>query len=167
MTQVYFISDTHFGHKNICKYRTQFSTPEEHDRFVFNNIMSVSGKRNILWLLGDSFFTKESMALYREINERFMQVNVVFGNHCADNDERIKNAREIAATCNKFGALFSYKGFWLSHAPIHPDELRGKKMIHGHVHDQTLDDNRYFNVSCENIGYKPISLNEIKERMID
>ena len=65
--------------------------------------------------------------------------------------------------------LEKYKGAWLSHAPIHPAELRGKINIHGHVHyanvlDETGKlDNRYFNVSLENTGGCPIALNVIKE----
>ena len=31
MSKVFFISDTHFGHNNICKYRPQFSSAKEHD----------------------------------------------------------------------------------------------------------------------------------------
>jgi calcineurin-like phosphoesterase family protein len=59
-------------------------------------------------------------------------------------------------------SLVKYKGFWLTHAPIHPDELRGKMNVHGHVHTKTLADNRYFNVSCENVGYKPVCFDDIK-----
>lgn len=59
--------------------------------------------------------------------------------------------------------FMKYKEFWLSHAPIHPNELRGKVNIHGHVHSATIDDDRYFNTSLENIGYKPISLQEIRK----
>ena len=55
-----------------------------------------------------------------------------------------------------------YKEFWLSHAPIHPEELRDRINIHGHVHYKNIDDARYFNVSCENIGFKPISLENIR-----
>ena len=55
-------------------------------------------------------------------------------------------------------------GFWLSHAPIHPDELRGFKNIYGHTHKNIIPDNRYINVCCENVGYTPISLEEIKAR---
>ena len=43
---VFFIGDTHLGHTNAIKWRTNFSTPEEHDETIFNNIMNVSGKRN-------------------------------------------------------------------------------------------------------------------------
>ena len=55
-----------------------------------------------------------------------------------------------------------YKEFWLSHCPIHPNELRGKVNIHGHVHNKTIIDCNYFNTSCENVDFKPISLENIR-----
>jgi calcineurin-like phosphoesterase family protein len=62
--------------------------------------------------------------------------------------------------------IIKYKGFWLSHAPIHPEELRGKPNIHGHVHTNTLNDSRYFNASLENIGYKPVSIEEVRRATV-
>ena len=56
-----------------------------------------------------------------------------------------------------------YKDYWLSHCPIHPNELRGKYNLHGHVHNKTVEDVRYFNCSLENIDYTPISLDQIRE----
>lgn len=61
MSATYVISDTHWGHRNICKYRPEFSTPQEHDRAVIEGILSVAAKSNTLWILGDCFFTFESL----------------------------------------------------------------------------------------------------------
>jgi len=67
--------------------------------------------------------------------------------------------------------LFKYKGLWLSHAPIHPDELRGKPNCHGHVHYKSIqldgaDDGRYLNCCVENLmrnmGRPLINLREVK-----
>jgi calcineurin-like phosphoesterase family protein len=164
MSTVYFISDTHFGHRNICKYRTEFNSAEEHDEFVFDNIMSTGSKRDTLWMLGDLFFTEESIKKFDEINNKFNCVNVIFGNHCTEGKGKIIS-KYIANNCNRFGSMFKYKGFWLTHAPIHANELRGKYNIHGHTHHHIIDDHRYINVSVENINYKPISYNEIMERV--
>lgn len=163
MSKVYFISDTHFGHKNICKFRTRFSSAEEHDDFVFEAIMTTGSKRDTLWMLGDLFFTTESLKLFDAINSKFNCVNIIFGNHDTDNSVRKRNARYIASSCNKFGSIFKYKGFWLSHAPIHTDELRGCRNIHGHTHNHLIDDNRYINVCVENLrGGKPVCFDDIE-----
>ena len=55
---------------------------------------------------------------------------------------------------------FSYKGVWLTHIPIHPDELRGRPNIHGHTHNHIINDNRYLNVCMEQINYRPLEFTE-------
>jgi calcineurin-like phosphoesterase family protein len=44
-----------------------------------------------------------------------------------------------------------------THCPIHSSQLefRYKYNIHGHVHENSLDDKRYINVCAEVIDYKP------------
>ena len=52
----------------------------------------------------------------------------------------------------------------LSRIPMYPESLsRWKGNIHGHVHDNSLSDSRYINVSVENINYTPINFEEIRE----
>ena len=59
--------------------------------------------------------------------------------------------------------LFKKYGFWLSHCPVHPNELRHKKNIHGHVHNKTVDDDRYINVCCDVVNYTPVELDKIRD----
>lgn len=56
--------------------------------------------------------------------------------------------------------MVKYKNLWLTHAPIHPDELRGKKNVHGHCHGHILNDKRYINVCVEHAD-RPIPIEEI------
>ena len=181
MSKVYFISDCHFGHRNICKYRTQFSSMEEHDEFVFENIMSTVNKRDTLWMLGDMFFDGEVLEKYgKPIAERAGWTHLILGNHDTDNTYRKKNVGRMFDLFDSVHGLHSKYGYWISHAPIHEDELRGKVNIHGHVHfatvkmvEKTVDekgtpwyrkviDPNYVNVCCENVNYKPIALQDIK-----
>lgn len=163
MSQVFFIGDTHWGHRNILKYRPEFSSIQEHDETIFQGIMSVSGKRNTLWLLGDNFFSEEEVDRYLPtMCDSFMHVNWVPGNHDTDNASRQRAFRKAVTRVNKVHALCHYHEFWLSHAPIHDSELRGRKNIHGHTHSVSVKDPRYLCVSCEQVNYKPISLDEIR-----
>jgi calcineurin-like phosphoesterase family protein len=53
----------------------------------------------------------------------------------------------------------------LSHCPIHESEIgRFAKNIHGHVHENTLEDSRYINVSCEAVDYTPVLFDELIQR---
>lgn len=158
MSNVFFAGDLHFGHIGISKFRP-FSSEEEHRETIIENFNSVLGKRDTLWLMGDIAFNAEVIAQVNRIQcaRKFL----VLGNH------DYKNIRLWLSVVDEIFGITKQKGMWLSHAPIHPDELRGKINVHGHVHYATIDDPRYFNVSLENIGYKPISLLEIRERIGD
>ena len=163
MSNVYVMSDCHFGHRNILKYRTQFSSIAEHDSYIMDNILKTLRKRDILWLLGDCFFTTESLEYLRVIKDKCQHVNFVMGNHDTDSSEGRANIPIMVneKLVHKIGGVFKVKGKrWLTHCPIHPDELRGCVNIHGHVHNSTIQDPRYFNASCENINYTPILIND-------
>lgn len=173
----YFIADMHFGHSNIHeKFRTRFSTQEEHDSTIHQNILSCGGSNNVLWLLGDTFFKASHFWRLSEYAKAYQKVNIVMGNHCASSLPRyalrFKNV-------NVYGVVQKF-GLWLTHVPVPDYELNRGNCIHGHMHDkkitleinytcdfeeeyyQTIEDKRYFCVSCENIGYKPVSLGDIK-----
>lgn len=172
MSKVYHIGDLHLGHRNILKYREEFSSIEEHNGTIVDNIKSTINKRDTLWLHGDILFSDDDKTLldFYEVVSHCENIRWILGNHDTDNTKRQKLMMTIfkvlSEGCNfQVHSLVKYKGSWLSHAPLHPDELRGKINIHGHVHSQSIDDNKYFNVSCENVGYKPVTYQEILERI--
>lgn len=80
------------------------------------------------------------------------------------------NCTEMISTsklCDAFDevhSLLKYKEFWLSHAPIHPEELRGKKNVHGHVHTESVSDLEYLNVSVDSsfMNFFPRTLREVR-----
>lgn len=171
MSRVYFISDTHFGHKNIKKFRnkpdgSEFDTFDDHDEYVLNNILSAVTKRDILWILGDVNF-HDNLDVIEKIASNVQKLNIISGNHDFEKDHQ-PALRELLNIPNvAVRGLCKYNGYWLSHAPIHPDELRGKKNIHGHVHYQSIDDDRYINVCVESewCNFKPIDFQNIKQEI--
>ena len=160
MATVYFMGDAHLDHKNITKFRTQFSSVEEHNQIIKENFHKVVTKRDLVFMLGDMCFSREALEDIKTWKcERKI---LICGNH--DLEQGI-TMRDL---CNTYDAVYSlkrYKDAWLSHCPLHPNELRGKKNIHGHVHYATLDDDRYFNTSLENINYSPINIEEIRKKL--
>ena len=161
MSLVYVMSDLHLGHNNICNFRTQFSSAEEHDEIILDNYRSVVTKRDTVIFLGDVAFTKERLA---DISGLAGNKILVCGNHDL---ERGITMRDVVETYGSVYSLWTRKGCWMSHAPIHPTELRGKFCVHGHVHHKTLPDPRYFNASMENIEYKPKKFVDILEELRD
>lgn len=165
MSSVKFISDLHLGHKNICNFRSGFNSLEEHDAIIKDNILSSVSKRIKLYLLGDIAFTGEAGDwIVDELFKYCPNTVIVLGNHCSK--EGKENIIKYVQAGIKIHGLTTYKDAWLTHCPIHPDEIRKKtRVVHGHTHNHNIDDDRYFNASCENINYKPIRWDEILERM--
>lgn len=159
MAEVYFLGDCHFGHRNILQFRPQFKTIKEHDDFIIDNINKVVSKRDKLILTGDTCFNRDALDCLRRI--RCPAIHFVFGNH---DDYNIDFKNEVNGICWVSGD-FKYKEFWISHIPLHAEELRGKFNIHAHMHGSTLSDTkRYISTSCEQVGYTPISLQQIRDR---
>ncbi len=153
---VFLISDTHFGHYNIIKYCNRpFISSEEMDETLIENWNKVVSKEDKVYHLGDVGFKS-----FLRMEELFNNLNgtkiLIKGNH--DNfklSQYAKLFKDVRGSHQLGGCL-------LTHIPIHPDSLsRWKANIHGHVHNDTLEDKRYVNISVENINYTPISLEQI------
>jgi calcineurin-like phosphoesterase family protein len=164
MSIVRFIADLHLGHTNMAVKRG-FSTVEEHDEYAITQWNSVVTKRDITYILGD--VTMEKSAPYHLLDQLNGMKHVVMGNH-----DRRQDVHKLLEHVVSVTGMVQYKGFILTHCPIHPMELehRFPKNIHGHIHEKQvmkmLDgweeiDDRYICVSCEHVDYKPKSLEEL------
>lgn len=158
MANVWFTSDLHFGHKNIQKYRLGVTSEEDNRRRIIADWDKLVTKRDDVYVLGDAAFTMDTVECFNNLAGRKFLVR---GNHDElDTQVYLKYFKTV------YG-LKKYKEFWLSHAPIHPNELRGKINLHGHVHYQDVEDSRYFNMSVESLwehGYPSlISLDQVRK----
>lgn len=159
MAEVYFLGDPHFGHRNILKYRPRFKTIKEHDDYIIDRINATVTKRDKLILTGDVCFDRASLDCLRRI--RCPQIHIVLGNH---DDYNIDFKKEVNGVLWVSGD-FKYKEFWISHIPIHKDSLRNRVNIHAHLHNEVIKDSQYVHTSCEQIDFKPISLQEIRKSL--
>ena len=181
MSRLMITSDLHLGHKSITKYRPQF-TKEEHDEIIFDNLASNITKRDTLFLLGDIAFTLDWHIKVAAIKCKHKVI--ILGNH--DTDRSVK-VHQFAGLYDKVHGLLSHRGYWWSHCPIHPQEMRGRTgNIHGHMHGNniwdprefpdaspeelvatvgaglmTQLDTRYLNACVEHTNFKPISFEEL------
>lgn len=143
MSNVWFTSDLHLGHKTAA-YLRGFSSVEEHDAHILAKLQIV-GKKDKLFVLGDVAWRPQSLMLLHDapgIKE------LIFGNH---------DKLQIACYLKVFPKVHGfrrYKDFWLSHCPIHHQEIyRCTANIHGHIHNGSAtkqpEDHRYFNVNID------------------
>lgn len=173
---VWFCSDLHFGHKNIQKFRHFVSSEEDNRNMIKAHWAHLVTKRDDVYVLGDACFTMETVEDFANLPGR---KHLVRGNH-----DKLDTQAYLKYFEGVYG-LVKYKEFWLSHAPIHPQELRGKYNLHGHVHYHNVrpefnpvyhakeqpEDRRYFNCCVENImalHQRPlIRLEEIRKLLND
>ncbi len=166
MGNVRFAADLHIGHKNIASFsgpqRGGITNVDEHDRWVVEQWNSVCAKNDLIWVLGDVCMDKSKLPLLKKMKGN---KHLILGNH----DEFSLDT--YAPYFNKIHGFVRYKGLWLSHCPVHPQELRGKSNCHGHNHNKVVldsegnPDKRYVCVSLEQIGGCPITLEEVRKRL--
>jgi calcineurin-like phosphoesterase family protein len=151
-TKVFFCSDTHFSHKNICRGVTEwrlpdgsipksqtrdFQTIEQMNNAIVNNINSVVGQDDVLIHLGDwSFGGIENIQKFRD---RILckEIHLILGNHDTHIENNRNNVQELFTSVNHYTKLmYNSKTFVLSHYPIQSwDGLnKGHIQLHGHCH---------------------------------
>lgn len=163
MSNIFFISDEHFFHKNIIQYCARpFFSVEEMNETLINNFNERVSENDITWHLGDFCFGDKKI-VKEYIHKLNGKHNLILGNH-----DRFKPSDYI--NCGfQWASRFPVcilDFIWLSHQPMFINGVCGPYFnICGHNHNNTpLFVNDYFtmNISVENTGYKPINLDEIK-----
>ena len=162
MNRLLLTSDLHLGHRSAYKWRPRFSSPEEHDDVIYDNLASSVGKRDTVYFLGDVAFTDR--ALLKIQNLKVKHKVLILGNHDL---ERGMKLEKLLLVYDKIMALYSKRNLWFSHCPIHPSEMRRRLgCVHGHTHATVVDDPRYFNVCLEQTEYKPILFSAVMDEML-
>ena len=174
MSNVYFIGDLHFGHKNISAFRSQFIDELDHRQYLVDIWNAHIKPKDLVYVMGDAAFTQDGLQSVGQLQGRKILIR---GNHdLLPTEAYLEYFEEI------YG-IIQYKGMWLSHAPIHPSELYGRTNVHGHCHRggpmEVHEAGRrhihavggtkatYFNVCAEHLPtpYVPIRLDDLQERI--
>lgn len=163
--QSYFIADLHFGHSDrILEWRSGFKSVEDMELTIVDNINSTVRVDDNLYLLGDIIITKKGFESFDKIlcKNKYL----ILGNHDNERDgitfldwkDKVKNIRSsMDITVSSYNVV-------ASHIPVHMNSNdRWSYNIHGHLHEELIKDPRYINVSCEQVGYKPINKKDILE----
>lgn len=84
-SNIYFTSDSHWGHKNIIDYCNRpFSSVEEMNETLINNWNIAVGKNDVIFHLGDICFGGSSVweSILPRLNGK---IHLILGNHCVKN----------------------------------------------------------------------------------
>jgi calcineurin-like phosphoesterase family protein len=138
MSNIWFTSDTHFGHRSILTFcpNTRLGIDHnDHDEILIRNWGNTVSEDDTVYMLGDIFFCGATRA--NEIMDRLPgKKHLIYGNH----DEIIKNQKPLR---DKFASVNDYlelsiedRLLVLFHYPLL--EWNGIKYgsycLHGHVH---------------------------------
>lgn len=165
MKETWFISDTHFSHKNIIKYCNRpFSSIEEMDETLIANWNSRVKPNDTVFHLGDFAFSKQPERYLERLNGN---ITLIRGNHDHDN---IVNALAMYSNIE----IVDYKEISIAnrtivmlHYPMYTWNKKPHGAIHlyGHVHNGNNFDlgigNSAVNMCVEWWKYAPVNISDI------
>ena len=167
MRDIWVISDTHFGHEGILKFKDDkdnvvrdFTCVADMDELMIQNWNKVVKQGDLIYHLGDVFFgPKEN---FQKMWPRLKgSKRLIVGNH-----DDIKYLSS--------GGFFQKVMMWrcwkefnmiMSHVPIHMSEERSSYNVHGHIHQNNSPTKDHYNVCVEKQNYCPIHIEDLAERM--
>ena len=184
--KLFFTSDTHYSHTNICSATTSWEKGEENTRkfnsleqmndTLVNNINEVVGENDILFHLGDWSFG--GFDKIPEFRNRIIckNIHLLLGNHDHHIEKNKEDIRLLFSSVNQYLELqVKYNvntplqgevNLVLMHYPIASWNNMNKGWIHlhGHVHlpsNKRIAQGRAMDVGVDGNNLKPVSLKEI------
>jgi calcineurin-like phosphoesterase family protein len=165
---IYFIADTHFGHKNIIQYEDRpFPDVPTMDVKLIEYWNSVVKHEDTVYMLGD-FTLKHNFDSVRGLCDELNGHKILIrGNHDSLTREKYLEAgfeNVFPDTVTIENAIDGHR-LILSHYP--PLKVEGYNYyLYGHVHGKWCQAEEFNNaicVSCERINYHPVSLDQVGE----
>jgi calcineurin-like phosphoesterase family protein len=162
---IFVIADLHCGHANIIRYCCRpfsYADVNEMDSVLIDNWNYTVPLENGIWFLGDLVYGKDVKAPEYYLDRLNGKITLIRGNH----DEDVPGTIQSAVI--EYGSF----RFFLVHDPSDaPPDFDGW-VIHGHHHNNLLAEypfinfiERRVNVSAEVVGYSPMSLRELANRI--
>lgn len=189
MSNIFLVSDHHFGHENILKFkyldgvtliRPEFSSVEHMNEEMIRRHNMVVTDNDKVYFLGDVAFNAK---VFHSVMPRLKgKKSLILGNH-----DKLRPDDYLKYFKNIYSARFMgdvEPKLVLCHYPLHINANHPNHPIcvHGHIHEKEIEctremesghrtfmktgpDPAYFNVSVEKIDYTPIELSELVKRI--
>jgi calcineurin-like phosphoesterase family protein len=180
MANIFFISDTHFGHEKTCTTFKRndgsplrpFANAQEMDEEMVRRWNEVVRPDDKVYHLGDVVIGVKHLPTLARLNGN---KRLVRGNH-----DIFKTSQYLEYFKHIYGVRV-LEDMVLSHVPLHRESItqRWGTNVHGHLHANLVtmaspyserDEDRnpdplYCNVSVEQIDYRPIEFSELRTRI--
>jgi calcineurin-like phosphoesterase family protein len=167
MSNVFLVSDTHFGHAGVCKFLRAdgvtklrpWDSPEEMDEEMVKRWNETVRPNDKVYHLGDVVINRKALNILRRLNGDKVLIK---GNH------DIFRLEDYTPHFRDIRGYHVMNNMILSHIPVHPDSKgRFAANIHGHLHANVVGDPWYHCVCVEQTDFRPISFEEVKKRIVD
>lgn len=174
MSNIFIVSDTHFGHEKTCTVfkRTDgtplrpFANAEEMNEEMIRRWNSVVRPNDKVYHLGDVVINKKFLPV---LNELTGKKRLIRGNH------DIFPTRSYLEYFDEIYGVRVLSDMILSHIPLARDSItdRFATNVHGHLHahdvmhpeNKDMPDFRYMNVCVENWDYTPVPIDVLREKI--
>ena len=183
-SNVWFTSDTHFGHKNIITYCNRpFPDVVAMNQGLVDRWNAVVGEQDSVWVLGDVVWGSVSSAA-PWLSQLKGQKNLIPGNHDSvwaghKHPSKPGEWKQFGFRVMKGNERIVYPDFKVTacHFPYvtahYTDERydqykprdKGEWLLHGHVHDAWYVQGRQINVGVDVWNWQPVHLETIREIM--
>lgn len=149
-------ADGHVDHLASCK-RRGFETIAAYQEYFGDAWCSNVTPRTIAILVGDMALYHEGLVFLKKLPGKKI---LVMGNH---DNERQNNTRDLMEVYDELYGLWKHPNspIYFGHAPLHPSQLRGRLMVHGHTHTDVIQDERYVNVCIDLLPNGPVGIEDI------
>lgn len=165
----YYYSDTHYRHKNIIKYSSRpFKDIDEMDKALIDRHNSVVSPSDVSICLGDFSMKGKPGEIEKIVSSLNGFKILIRGNHDSSSKKMYELGFDLVAE-NMTLHLPDVGRIFFRHFPSREGEdtlkmLKEKHcshLVHGHVHNNSLESNRFINVCVEKTNYTPISETEL------
>ena len=171
MSQIFFISDTHFGHQGMCQFIREdgskvrpFLTCNECVDFMIANWNKIVRPQDKIYHLGDVAIKRQYISTLEKLNGEKILIR---GNH------DIFKLNDYAKYFKDIRGTHKIDKYIMSHYPVHPESIPSwcKNNLHGHLHYKKVllpnqeSDARYINLCVECTDYKPVPFESIRSHL--
>jgi calcineurin-like phosphoesterase family protein len=160
--RTWFTSDHHFHHHNILNFKDDegelirpFSSVDEMHSVMIERWNEIVAPDDKVYHLGDVVMrtTAKYFDILNQLNGRKVLIR---GNHDGAKlsmyAQYFKDIRAVMHLKTPDNDMV-----WFSHIPLHPSTVGKGFNVHGHLHQNKIEDRRYINISVENTDYYPVS----------
>lgn len=162
---VWWVSDTHFSHKNIIQYCNRpFTSPAEMNQAMTDAWNERVRPQDTVWHLGDFSFERDPDRLAQQLKALNGKKHLIAGNHDGAACRRLADWESVRPYAEirvdgKFMVLCHYA------MRVWNKSHHGSWMLYGHSHATLPGNSQSLDVGVDCWDYAPVAFEAIRDRL--